>query len=125
MPPSPDNILDPVPPDACIRDIPTVNEVDTNSSSDSDETSSTTSDGESANEVKPISPSKVAENLGNLHQREAFLSEREKALVKKEEAFKQIEQVSEEAFQKKIQASEEAFHQKVQASEEAFEERTI
>jgi len=123
VPPSPDNILDPVPPDACIRDIPTVNEVDTNSSSDSDETSSTTSDGESANEVKPISPSKVAENLGNLHQREAFLSEREKALVKKEEAFKQIEQVSEEAFQKKIQASEEAFHQKVQASEEAFKRR--
>ena len=43
--------------------------------------------------------------------------------MKKEEAFKQIEQVSEEAFQKKIQASEEAFHQKVQASEEAFKRR--
>ena len=41
VPPPPENILDPVPPDACIRDIPTVHEVDTNSSSDSDETSST------------------------------------------------------------------------------------
>ena len=94
-PPDMDNILSPVPPDACIRDIPTVHDVDTSPlSSDSDETSSTTSDAESVNEVKPISPSKLAEDVADLRQREVFLSVREKALVKKEEAFKQIEQVT-------------------------------